>query len=201
MNNTGIVFNIQRFSIHDGPGIRTTIFMKGCSMRCFWCHNPEGRHRYSEIQFYADRCIGCGECVTACPNNAHEMRDRMHIFNRERCTTSAKCVETCYASALELTGKQMTVEQVMEEVLSDRLFYENSHGGITLSGGEPVINSDFARSILERCKEEDLHTAIETCGNYQWDDLVVLLPITDLIMIDIKHLDSDKHRKVTGASN
>lgn len=198
---TGIVFNIQRFSVHDGPGIRTAVFFKGCSLRCFWCHNPEGIRPQPEIQFFPDRCIGCGECLKACAQGAHESRDGAHVFHRERCAGCGHCAETCYAGALELTGRRLTVEQVMEEVVRDQPFYQTSGGGVTLSGGEPVLQRDFARAILERCKAEGLHTAIETSAHCRWHDLALLVPVTDLVMMDIKHLDPGRHRAVTGASN
>ncbi len=201
MSKTGVVFHIQRFSIHDGPGIRTTVFLKSCAMSCFWCHNPEGGHPHPEIQYFQDRCIACGECVKACPNHAHEMQNGQHIFLRERCQASSECVETCYSNALELTGKHMRVEGIMEEVLRDRAFYESSNGGVTLSGGEPALQRDFARELLERCKGEGIHTAIETCGYSRWQDLEALLPVTDLIMMDIKLMTPDKHQVATGNSN
>ena len=201
MNSKGTVFNIQRFSIHDGPGIRTTVFLKGCALGCFWCHNPEGRHSYPEIQYFPNRCIACGACVTACPHSAHELRDDLHIFIRERCEASGTCVETCYSGALQLTGRFMTVDQVMEEVLPDRAFYETSGGGVTLSGGEPSLCGAFGRELLEQCRNQGLHTAIETSGECPWSSLENLLPVTDLIMMDIKHMARDKHRTATGKSN
>jgi len=201
LSATGVIFNIQRFSIHDGPGIRTTVFFKGCSLRCFWCHNPEGIHPRPEIQFFRSRCISCGECVAVCPQEAHALQNGVRAFRRERCQACGTCAETCYADALELTGWCMTVEQVMEEVLRDRAFYADSMGGVTLSGGEPALQPDFARAILERCQAEGLHTAVETAANCRWDDLAALLPVTDLVMLDIKHMDADKHRAVTGVSN
>jgi len=201
LSNTGVIFNIQRFSIHDGPGIRTTVFFKGCSLRCFWCHNPEGRHARPEIQFFPERCIGCGNCLSNCPNHAHILKKNCHIFIREYCQGCGRCAEGCYANALELIGQYMTADDVVEEILKDRMFYETSNGGVTLSGGEPVLQAEFASEILERCNAEDLHTAIETCGNYPWQNLELLLPVTDLIMMDIKHLEPDKHKKNSGESN
>jgi len=197
----GFVFDIQRFSVHDGPGIRTTIFLKGCSLRCFWCQNPEGIHLKPEIMFFPERCIGCGRCFTVCPEGARTMQDGTPVYLREKCVACGKCTETCYAGASVLAGKLMTVEEVLEEVLRDRTFYQVSGGGVTLSGGDPLVQHDFSRSILEKCKAEGLHTAIETTANCRWNDLATLLPATDLIMMDIKHLDPHKHREVTGVSN
>lgn len=201
MSSSGLIFNIQRFSIHDGPGIRTTVFFKGCSLQCFWCHNPEGRHARPELQFFPERCISCRECLSHCTNNCHQLKDNYHLFLRENCRACGACAETCYANALELTGRSMTVDQVMEEILRDRLFYETSNGGVTLSGGEPVLQVEFARDLLQRCKESDLHTAIETCGNYNWHNLEKLLPFTDLIMMDIKHVNPVVHHAFCGDSN
>ena len=197
----GFIFDIQRFSVHDGPGIRTTVFLKGCSLRCFWCQNPEGIHLKPEIMFYPDRCIGCGRCLTACPREAHVIQDGVHMYLRKKCIVCGKCTETCYTGALMLAGKLMTVDEVLEEVSRDKVFYEVSKGGVTLSGGDPVVQHDFSRAILGQCKAEGLHTAIETAANCRWDDLAALLPVVDLLMVDIKHLDPNKHREVTGVSN
>ncbi len=201
MNAADVVFNIQRFSLHDGPGIRTTVFLKGCSMRCFWCHNPEGQHPEPELRYFPERCISCGQCVISCPNHAHEMHDGAHIFLRDNCALSGKCVETCYPRALQMEGRLMTVGQVMDDILPDKPFYESSGGGVTLSGGEPALSKDFAREILEHCKQHRLHTAIETCGDVPWASLEALLPFTDLIMMDIKHFDSARHQLTTGQPN
>ncbi|MCD6289105.1 MAG: glycyl-radical enzyme activating protein [Anaerolineae bacterium] len=196
----GLIFDIQRFSVHDGPGIRTTVFLKGCSLRCFWCHNPEGIRPRPEIQFFPDRCIACGECVAVCPNGAHELRDGFHIYHRDRCESCGLCAGVCYSEALTLIGRTMTVDEVVVEVLRDRAFYDTS-GGVTLSGGDPLMQPDFSRAILERCKAEGVHTAIETAANCHWEDLAALLPVTDLVMMDIKHMDPEKHRWATGVSN
>ena len=201
MSTSGAVFNIQRFSIHDGPGIRTTVFLKGCTLACFWCHNPEGRRTSAELQFFPDRCIACGACVAVCPHSAHEFRDDIHILHRDRCEVNGACVQACYSQALQLNGHMLTVEQVMEEVLRDRAFYETSSGGVTLSGGEPSLNTAFAYGILEQCKNHQLHTAIETCGECPWEFLEHLLPVTDLIMMDIKQIEPHSHRMATGKSN
>jgi pyruvate formate lyase activating enzyme len=200
MASSGVVFNIQRFSLHDGPGIRTTVFLKGCPLSCFWCHNPEGRHAYAELQYHPDRCIACGACVQACPHSAHELRDGVHLFHRERCRNSFDCVATCYSNALEIAGREMTSEEVIEEVLRDRPFYHEA-GGITLSGGEPALSGAFAAEVLARAKSEGLHTAIETCGASPWSSLEALLPLTDLVMMDIKVVPSALHKEVTGAGN
>lgn len=201
MKSKGLIFNIQRFSIHDGPGIRTTVFLKGCSMKCFWCHNPEGRQPRAEIQYFPEKCISCGECVQVCPNRAHILKDDKHIFLRELCQSAGECVKVCYSEALNLTGKEMSIDEIMEEIMRDRIFYDTSGGGVTLSGGEPVLNSEFSKNILKRCKDEALHTTIETCGNYPWKNLETLLPFIDFVMMDIKHLNPEKHEQVTGNSN
>ena len=201
MSATGAVFNIQRFSIHDGPGIRTTVFLKGCALSCFWCHNPEGRRTTLELQFFPDRCTACMACVEACPTAAHEFIDGVHILHRERCVATGACVDTCYPQALRMNGKIMSVDEVVEEVLRDTAFYARSGGGVTLSGGEPSLSTEFAYAILEKSKHHHVHTAIETCGECPWEFLERLLPKTDLVMMDIKHVDPDSHRTATGKSN
>ena len=197
---TGTVINIQRFSIHDGPGIRTTVFFKGCSLRCFWCHNPESIRPQQEIQFYPGRCIGCQECLAVCPQGAHSFEDG-HEYARESCIVCGQCVDVCCTNAVELTGRRMSADEVLTEVLADRAFYETSGGGITLSGGEPLLQREFAHAILARCQEEGVHTAVETAANCPWSFLEELLPVVDLFMMDIKHMDPLKHKDATGASN
>jgi pyruvate formate lyase activating enzyme len=201
INPSGIVFNIQRFSIHDGPGIRTTVFLKGCPLRCFWCHNPEGIKPKVEVAFYSSRCITCSECVQICSQGAHSIKDGVHLYDRLLCQVCGKCVEGCAAQALEMTGKEMTVAQVMAEVRADSAFYANSGGGMTISGGEPLLQHEFTAALLACCKQEGIHTAVETSAFFKWDDLESLLNVTDLVMMDIKHMDDAKHRAATGVSN
>ncbi len=200
----GLVFNIQRFSLHDGPGIRTTVFLKGCSLRCFWCHNPEGIQPAREVFFHPERCIACGDCVGACPTGAQIRDAARREFRRDRCELTGSCVKVCPAGALEWSAGEMTVAEVMEEVLRDRIFYrsrESREGGITLSGGEPVLQKEFVRELLAACQSEDVHTAIETAGHIPWSNLAELLPLTDLVMMDLKVFDPERHRQVTGADN
>jgi pyruvate formate lyase activating enzyme len=197
----GTVFNIQRFSIHDGPGIRTTVFLKGCSLRCFWCHNPESIRPGPEIQLFPDKCIACDACIEACPEGARFLEDGLRVLDRSRCTACGRCVETCFAGSLTLVGTIMTADDVISEVLRDRAFYGQSGGGVTLSGGEPALQPEFAHAILAGCKREGIHTAIETAGNVPWDFLARLLPVLDLVMMDLKHMNPAKHRWATGASN
>lgn len=199
---TGLIFNVQRFSLHDGPGIRTTVFLKGCPLRCFWCHNPEGLHPWPEVQFFPGRCVGCGECEKVCPQGAQQvLADGRRFYDRARCTQCGACVEACVAESLRLAGKRVTLDEALGEVLADRAFYETSGGGVTLSGGEPFIQPAFTRALLTACKAEGLHTAIETSAFCPWEAMEAVLPVTDLWMVDIKHLDGEKHRQATGVSN
>jgi len=183
---TGQIFDIQRFAVHDGPGIRTTVFFKGCSNRCEWCHNPESFVSRSQIQYYPNRCVFCGNCVECCPQKCHFIDDGRHIFDRTNCTACGLCTQSCYVNALVLSGKPMTVDEVMEQVLADVVYYEKSGGGVTLSGGEPVLQTDFCLELLKCIKSHNLHVAIQTAGNYSYERLEVLLPYADLIMYDVK---------------
>lgn len=183
---TGRIFDIQRFAVHDGPGIRTTVFFKGCSNRCGWCHNPESFVARNQIQYYPDRCIYCGNCAACCPQKCHSFVDDRHVFDRTNCTACGLCTQNCYVNALVLSGKSMTVDEVMEQVLADVVYYQQSGGGVTLSGGEPVLQTEFCLELLRRIKHHKLHVVIQTAGNYEYGKLKVLLPYIDLFMYDIK---------------
>jgi len=201
MNQTGMVFNIQRYSIHDGPGIRTTVFLKGCPLSCFWCQNPESQASDPEILFDSQKCRLCGACIAVCPAGANQIIQNRVRIDRSRCAHCGRCVEICPAGARRMAGKRMTVGEVMDEAVRDARFYKNSGGGITLSGGEPLAQPAFAFALLERCKQEDFHTALETCGYASWKTIEKLLPLIDLVLFDIKHPDSGAHRRAVGKDN
>lgn len=199
--NRGMIFNIQRYSIHDGPGIRSTVFLKGCPLTCFWCQNPESQEMKAEILLDKGKCALCGQCVNSCPAGANVLTpDRVKII-RDKCMGCGECVSVCPNEARRLVGAYMTVDEVMEEIVRDRIFYENSGGGVTLSGGEPLMQADFALQLLRRCKEEDLHTVLDTCGYASWKTMQKFLEYTDLVLYDIKCLDAIKHSKATGKPN
>jgi len=198
----GWIFDIQRFSIHDGPGIRTTVFLKGCPLRCVWCHNPEGMGPEPVLSFVPAKCIGCGYCVRVCPNGAHRMDpEEGHVLDRELCRVCGSCTEECYAEALELVGREATVDEVIDEVLRDRSFYETSGGGMTLSGGEPMTQTDFTEVLLRRAKQERLHTCVDTCGYCDFSCFQRILKYVDLFLYDVKDMDDARHREFTGVPN
>ena len=194
---TGCVFNIQKFSIHDGPGIRTTVFLKGCPLRCLWCHNPEGLSREREIEYEPTKCILCGACGGVCENHAFS-EESGHLYARESCTRCGRCLERCVAGALKFVGNDMTVEQVMKKVLSDKIFYETSGGGMTVSGGEPFYQHEFTTELLKAAKAEGLHTAVETSGFCRTEIILAALPCIDLFLFDYKATGDELHRKLTG---
>ncbi|MCC6444029.1 MAG: glycyl-radical enzyme activating protein [Armatimonadetes bacterium] len=195
----GWIFDIQRFSIHDGPGIRTTVFLKGCPLCCLWCHNPESRSSQRQLAFYKTKCIVCGHCAAACPNGAILSGDER--VDWEKCRVCGGCAEDCPAEALQIIGRKASVAEVVDVVLRDLPFYKTSSGGVTLSGGEPLFQYDYSLSLLRAFKEEGLHTAVETCGLTSRDRLAGILERTDLFLYDIKAVDPAKHRKLCGADN
>ena len=198
---TGRIFNIQRFSLHDGPGIRTTVFLKGCTLRCRWCHNPESLSPEKELVFVAEKCIGCGACFEACPTGALRLDEGKRRYDQALCRLCGRCAEACFAEALDLEGRDVAVEEVVAEVLRDRVFYETSGGGVTLSGGEPLEQADFAAELLARCQAEGIHTCLDTAANVPWDAFEKTLPHTSLVLLDLKLMDSERHREACGAGN
>jgi pyruvate formate lyase activating enzyme len=198
---TGRILHLQRLSTEDGPGIRTTVFFKGCPLRCAWCHNPESLSPELQTQWIAVRCIGCQTCVETCPNGCLTMTAAGLLIDRERCQACGKCVEACPSGAREMLGRIVTVEQVLAELLKDRAYYEKSGGGVTLSGGEPTFQPDFAEALLRGLKAQGISTALDTCGLCSVDTLDRLLSYTDLVLFDLKLLDPILHRAFTGASN
>ncbi|MFH1706362.1 MAG: glycyl-radical enzyme activating protein [Planctomycetota bacterium] len=198
---TGTIFNIQRFSIHDGPGIRTTVFFKGCSLRCFWCHNPESWHHAPQIQVFPEKCIACGTCLRVCPNRAHSLKDGRKVFSRDRCKNCGTCAVNCFAGSLVKIGQTVANEEVMDLVELDRVFYAHSGGGVTFSGGEPMLQKDFLMALLIDSKKRGLHTAVDTSGDVPWDCFTAILPHTDLFLYDIKVMDPKRHADATGRDN
>jgi len=197
----GLVFNIQRYSIHDGPGIRTTVFFKGCPLRCRWCSNPESINPLPEIMVRSSRCDGCRRCIESCPQDAITLdADGLHL-DRARCDQCLKCFDTCQANALEVAGRYVSIKEVLDECIRDEMFYRNSGGGVTLSGGEPLFQAEFAINLLQECKRNGLSTALDTSGYVPWKVLEKASQYTDLVLFDIKNIDNEAHRSGTGADN
>jgi pyruvate formate lyase activating enzyme len=188
---SGRIFDVQRYSLHDGPGIRTTVFLKGCPARCLWCHNPESQGFGPEVVVVETRCVHCGTCATVCPRGAPPPGSGL-------CTACGVCVEACPAGARQLAGREVTVGEVMAEVLRDRIFFEGSHGGVTFSGGEPLAQADFLSALLEAARAHGIHTAVDTCGFAPRERLLALVPLVDLFLFDVKLVDDERHRALTG---
>ena len=200
MENKAMLMDVKRFAVHDGPGLRTTLFLKGCSLKCIWCHNPEGICRETQMAYYAHKCIGCGECVKVCPTVAHTIDETGHHFDRSKCIFCGACVKACLGEALTLFGRQIDVAEAYEIVTEDALFYRDN-GGVTVSGGEPLFYPDFIAELFARLKTDGIHTAVDTCGNVPWASFEKVLPVTDLFLYDMKHVDPEAHKKLTGADN
>lgn len=196
-----VIFNIQRFSLHDGPGIRTTVFFKGCPLRCRWCHNPEGLKNKIEILYNKDKCTLCGECVIRCPESAVHITDKTVVTDTGKCCFCSECTYYCVNEAREIAGKEYSVDELMKIILKDRVFYEESGGGVTLSGGEPAMQIDFVEELLKKLKAENIHTAVDTSGIMPFEYYERIYKYTDLFLYDIKLIDEKKHKIFTGLSN
>ena len=195
------IFEIKRFAVHDGDGIRTTVFFKGCPLKCVWCHNPEGICPKPQLAFWENKCTICGECVNVCPNGAHSIENGIHKLDRSKCDNCGECEKACLNSALNLYGKEMTTDELMPLLLEDKDFYDTSGGGVTLSGGECLMHSDFCLELLKKLKESGIHTAVDTCGFVKKEAIDKVMPYTDVFLYDLKAYDEDVHIKCTGCSN
>lgn len=201
MKPTGTTFNVQRFSTEDGPGIRTTVFLKGCPLHCAWCHNPEGISPRPELVWYGGRCIGVRDCLSVCPVDALELTPQGMRIDRLRCDACGACAEVCPAAALEVIGRTWTPEELLVEVQKDAIFFETSGGGVTLSGGEPMAQFDFLLAFCRLCREAELHVALDTCGVASWAHYEKVLPLVSLVLYDLKIWDRERHKATTGVDN
>jgi pyruvate formate lyase activating enzyme len=200
-NVKGIIFNIQHYSIHDGPGIRTDVFLKGCFLRCIWCQNPESQSPKPELHYFREKCTGCSTCVTVCPANAIQITEGRSKTDRGKCQSSGRCAQICPNEARSIVGQEMTVQEVFADVKADEIFYKKSGGGVTLTGGEPLFQPEFSRNLLSLCQQSGIHTAIETCGYASWETCKDVLQYVDLVLFDLKHMNSEQHREYTGVPN
>ena len=197
----GLVFDIKRYATDDGPGIRTTVFLKGCPLRCWWCHNPEGQVSKPELMYRKNKCTGCFKCSEACPIKALTHREEKLSIDRRLCDLCGECAETCPTGALEFSGKTTSLAEVTKEIEKDKAFYDESDGGVTFSGGEPLMQADFLESLLEECRKRGIHTAVDTCGYAPKKDFAKIMSKVDVFLFDIKVMDERVHKKFTGVSN
>ncbi len=199
--STGTIFDIKRFAIHDGPGVRTTVFFKGCPLRCWTCHNPEGQRSDVDLFLRSDLCDLCGDCLSVCQANAIAPNDHTVIIDRDLCDVCGRCADACLTRALEVAGREVTVEQVLEEVERDTIYYDEGGGGVTFSGGDPLYQPRFLVDLLEECKRRDLRTAVDTSGFASRNVLQTVAEWADLFLYDVKMMDNERHRQFTGVSN
>lgn len=192
------IIKVSRFSTDDGPGIRTTVFLKGCPLKCLWCHNPESQNKKVEISFDYAKCVSCGKCLGSCENNCHQFVDGVKKFYKDNCTTCGKCVSECPTQALSVYGKMASVDEIINEVIKDKIFYETSNGGVTISGGEPLYQHQFTIEILKRCRELNINTAIETSGFASLEVFKEVVKYCDYVLFDIKETNLENHLKYTG---
>jgi pyruvate formate lyase activating enzyme len=198
---TGRVFNIQKYSVHDGPGIRTTVFLKGCPLNCWWCHNPESKEHNPVVLFRPELCLGCRSCLRACGKEVLRLQEEKLVRDGKKCVLCGSCAAVCPTEAMEFIGQEMTADQVLQEIEKDRIFYDQSGGGVTFSGGESLLQHQFLEDVLSKCKSRGIRTAIDTSGFAPWEVIAKLSKNTDLFLYDIKHMDGQRHKEFTGVDN
>ncbi|MBD3415356.1 MAG: glycyl-radical enzyme activating protein [Candidatus Aminicenantes bacterium] len=200
---TGIIFDLKKFAIHDGPGIRTTVFLKGCPLHCWWCHNPEGQSSNKDLFFNPEKCLEmCTDCITACPNQAiTKNNDAGLLIDKNKCQLEGSCAESCPTQALSIIGHEINADELMKEILKDKTFYDHSKGGVTFSGGEPLVQLKFLNEVMQKCKHQNIHTVVDTCGLAPFEDFEKIMDKTDLFLYDLKMMDEKKHIQNTGYSN
>ncbi len=198
----GIIFDIKKYAIHDGPGIRTTVFLKGCPLQCFWCHNPEGINPDPELIYQSNRCLeDCSDCISVCQNEALSKQNNSIFINRKKCALSGKCADICPTEALRIIGRKISVLELILEIEKDRIFFDQSKGGVTFSGGEPLMQPKFLSALLEECQNRNIHTVVDTCGYTPFRNLAEIKDKVDLFLYDLKIMDEKKHKDITGTSN
>ncbi len=197
---TGTIFNCMRFAVNDGPGIRTTVFLKGCPLRCIWCHNPESQDAVPSLLYASERCLACGDCVDACTHDALRW-DGAPVRDKQKCELCGDCCDICVSEARRLAGYRVTVEQLLQTILRDRILYDESGGGVTFSGGEPLSQPEFLQEMLLACRSEGIHTAVDTCGHAKPETFLRVCSHADMLLFDLKVMNPELHREVTGVGN